>query len=134
MPRLNPYLRFNGNAREAFGFYQSCLGGELSLQTVGESPMAAYMPNKKDQLFHAQLKNGEIVLLGSDMIGDAGVIKGNTMVLTLECHTKAEADGFFDKLAVGGTVGHPMTEQPWGAIGDLQDKFGVDWFVVVMKG
>ena len=40
MAQLNAYLRFNGKCREAMTFYQACLGGELTIQTVGESPMA----------------------------------------------------------------------------------------------
>lgn len=34
---LNPYLSFRDTAREAMEFYQSVLGGELTLSTFGES-------------------------------------------------------------------------------------------------
>ena len=130
MALIHSYLRFNGNAKEAFAFYQSCLGGELTITTVGNSPMAPYMPEKKDQVFHAQLKQGEMVLLGSDMVGEEGLIKGNTMVLTLECTSKDEAETLFTKLSAGGKISHPLTEQPFGGIGDFSDTFGVEWFVV----
>lgn len=133
MALINSYLRFDGNAREAFDFYKSVLGGDLSVQKVGESPMAQFMPDKKDRIFHAQLKNDKLILLGSDMTPDEGLKKGNTMVLTLECSSKEEAQTLFDKLAEGGKVGHPLSDMPFGTIGDLQDKFGVDWFVVSMK-
>lgn len=132
MALIHTYIRFNGNAKEAFAFYKACLGGDLSLQTVGESPMAQYMPDKKDAIFHAQLKRGDMVLLGSDMVGDEGLKHGNTMVATLECGSKDEAKDLFTKLSEGGKVGHELTDQPWGMIGDLQDKFGVDWFVITM--
>src|SRR5258708_11227963 len=82
MIQLNPYLRFNGKAKEAFAFYKDCLGGEVTLTTIGETPMAEYMPDKKDNIFHAQLESGNVVLLGSDLVGSEGIIKGNTMVLT----------------------------------------------------
>ena len=59
MALIHSYLRFNGNAKEAFAFYQRCLDGELTITKVGDSPMAAYMPEKKDQLFHAQLEHLE---------------------------------------------------------------------------
>jgi PhnB protein len=132
MAVIRSYLRFNGNAREAFDFYKSCLGGEVTLQTVGQSPVAQFMPDKKNDVFHAQLKKGDLVLLGSDMVGEEGLKKGNTMVLTLECESKEEAKELFEKLSAGGNVGHELSEQEWGTIGDLQDKFGVDWFVVYM--
>lgn len=130
MPVIHSYVRFNGNAKEAFTFYQKCLGGELTFTTVAESPMAQFMPTMQDKIFHAQLKKGDMVLLGSDMVGEEGLKKGNTMVLTLECRSPQEATALFEKLSEDGTVGHPITEQPYGAIGDLMDKFGVDWFIV----
>ena len=34
-PRLNPYLNFTGNARQAIEFYQSVLGGTLTVTTFG---------------------------------------------------------------------------------------------------
>jgi PhnB protein len=132
MALIHAYRRFNGNAKEAFEFYKNILGGELTMQTVGESSMAQYMPDKRDQVFHVQLKKEGMVLLGSDMVGEEGLKPGNTMVLTLECTSKEEAQEFFTKLAEGGKVGHDLADQPWGVIGDLQDKFGTDWFVVYM--
>lgn len=40
MTQINAHLIFSGNYREAMNFYKSCLGGELTLQTIGESPLA----------------------------------------------------------------------------------------------
>jgi len=133
MTKLNPYIRFNGNAQEAFTFYKSVLGGELAVTRIGDSPMAQFMPEKKDNIFHAQLKNDMIILLGSDLTPEEGLKKGNTMLLTLECSNKEEAEKYFTQLSEGGKVGHPLSGMNFGLIGDLEDKFGVDWFVVVMK-
>jgi PhnB protein len=132
MAQLHPYLRFNGNAKEAFDFYKSVLGGELTVTKVSESPMAKFMSDKQDNVFHAQLKNESIILLGSDMVGEEGLKKGNTVVLTLQCSSKEEAEKYFGKLAEGGKIEHELAEQEFGTIGDLQDKFGTDWFVVAM--
>ena len=132
MAVIHSYVRFNGNARTAFEFYKECLGGELSITTLGDSPMAQFMPGKKDDVFHAQLNKDDLILLGSDMVGEEGLKSGNTMVLTLECTSKEEAETLFAKLSEGGKVGHPLAEQPFGMIGDFADKFGVDWFVVFM--
>jgi PhnB protein len=133
MALINSYLRFDGNAKEAFDFYKSVLGGELSITTVGDSAMAQFMPDKKDKIFHAQLKNGNLILLGSDLTPDEGLKKGNSTVLTLECKSKEDAQDLFGKLAEGGKVGHELSEMDFGVIGDLQDKYGVDWFIVSMK-
>jgi PhnB protein len=129
---IHPYLRFGGSAKEAFTFYQECLGGELNLTTVGESPMASFLPDKAEQVFHVQLKSGDIVLLGSDMVGEEGLQHGNTMVAALDCSSKDEAKRLFDALSADGVIGHPITEQPWGTIGDFKDRFGVDWFVTAV--
>src|SRR5580704_1460762 len=99
MAVIHTYLRFDGNAQEAFDFYKSVLGGELTITKIGDSPMAQFMSDKKDRIFHAQLKNEDLVLLGSDMVGEEGLKKGNTMVVTLECSSKEEAQTLFDKLA-----------------------------------
>src|SRR5579862_1876773 len=126
MAQLHAYVRFDGNAKEAFDFYKSVLGGELSVRKISDSPMAQFMPDKKDKIFHAQLKNDNLVLLGSDLTPEEGLKKGNTMVLTLECSSKEEAEKYFSALSEDGKVGHPLSEIDFGMIGDLQDKFGVD--------
>jgi len=45
----------------------------------------------------------------------------------------AETETLFAKLSTGGTIGHHLSEQPFGLIGDFTDQFGVDWFVVGMS-
>jgi PhnB protein len=57
MAQMNAYLHFNGNCREAMTFYKECLGGELNMQAVGESPMAAQMPPQiHTNILHASLE------------------------------------------------------------------------------
>ena len=51
---LNPYLNFNGNARQAMEFYKSVLGGDLRVQTFGDMGAAAG-PETKDQVMHCLL-------------------------------------------------------------------------------
>lgn len=79
---LNPYLGFNGNAREAMEFYKSVLGGELSLQTMGESGMPA--PEEiKDHIMHAQLTAEGINIMASDGGGHKTVTFGDNVSLSL---------------------------------------------------
>ena len=86
MNRLVPYLTFNGNCREAMTFYQSCLGGELNFQTIGESPLTESMPEKmKNCILLASLKTNLMHLMATDMAPDTGLIKGNTISLLLPC-------------------------------------------------
>jgi PhnB protein len=129
MTYLNPYLGFHGRCREAMTFYQECLGGELNIMTVGESPMCNDMPDGKESILHAALTNGRIVLMGTDMAREAPV-QGNTMALSLNCSSEDETRDAFAKLSAGGQVICPLEPAFWGALfGVLNDKFGMTWML-----
>ncbi len=128
MAQLNPYLHFNGNCQEAMRFYRDCLGGELKMQTVGESPMAAQAPKEShNQVIHSVLERDGFVLMASDMMEPGEVIRGNTLTLCLVCSSKQEIQTLFSKLSAGGKVTHPLKEEFFGTFGDLTDKFGFNW-------
>jgi len=127
MAQLNPYVTFNGNCREAMEFYKACLGGELSIMAVGDSPMASQMPDKKDNVLHSTLIKDGMVLMASDMIMPGEIIRGNTITLCINSGTKEELQQFFAKLSEGGTVGQPLTEAFFGTYGELTDKFRINW-------
>ncbi len=129
MAHIDAYMRFNGNCREAMTFYQECLGGELTMQTVGESPLAGQIPPEmQHHILHATLIKDRLVLLGSDMMGPEGLIKGNTISLSLSCGSEQEIHTFFSNLSSGGHVTHPLETAFWGAtFGDLVDKYGTGW-------
>lgn len=128
---INPYLTFNGNCREAMTFYQDCLGGELSLQTIGESPMAErFPPDMKAGILHATLTNGALILMASDMVGEKGLQKGNAVSLMLECSSETEIRTLYEKLSAGGQSTHALEDTFWGALfGDLTDRFGNQWLL-----
>jgi PhnB protein len=131
MAKINSYLTFNGNCREAMTYYQKCLGGELTLQTIGESPLSEKMPQQmKDCILHATLSKDELVLLGTDMVPASGLIKGNAVSLSLDCKNENEIRVIFQKLLEGGRSEHPLEDTFWGAVfGGLTDKFGIHWLL-----
>jgi PhnB protein len=122
------YLNFNGNCREAMTFYQQCLGGELILQKISESPMAAQMPSDAGaNILHSSLTKDNILIMGSDMIGPA-LVKGNAVSFCLNCNTEEEITDYFEKLATGGKIKMQLHQSFWGATyGELTDKFGMNW-------
>jgi PhnB protein len=128
MTRINAYLNFNGKCREAMKFYQECLGGELTLQRVSESPMAAQLSATAGaNILHSVLVRDGLILMGSDMLGDA-LKKGNEVTLCLQCSSNEELHSIFDRLATGGQVKIPLHQSVWGATyGELTDKFGIQW-------
>lgn len=131
MSRINSYLTFNGNCREAMTFYKECLGGELTFQTIGESPLSEKMPQQmKDCILHSTLAKDELVLLATDITPSSGLIKGNTVSLSLDCKNENEIRTFYEKLSAGGKADHPLEDTFWGALfGGLTDKFGIHWLL-----
>ncbi len=131
MKQINAYLTFDGNCREAMIFYKECIGGELMLQTIGESPMADKMPQEmKACILHATLTSPGFILMGSDMTPETGLIKGNALSLMLTCSSEEDIKLTFEKLAHGGSVKHPLENTFWGALfGDLTDRYGNNWIL-----
>lgn len=128
---INSYLTFSGNCREAMTFYKECLGGALELQPIGESPMADKMPQEmKNYILHSTLTRGQLVLMGSDMVPDQGLTKGNSVSLMLNCTSEAEIRQLYTTLSAGGSMTHQLETTFWGAIlGDFTDKYGNNWIL-----
>ena len=98
---LTPYLTFTGNCREAMTFYKECLGGELTLLVVGESPVADQMPpHYKDQILHSSLKTNDLEIMASDMQPEKN-IEGNAVHMCLTCKTEEETRNLYDQLSAG---------------------------------
>ena len=134
MAQINAYLTFSGNCLEAMLFYQSCLGGKLNFQTVGGSPMENQLPRTaKRKILHASLVNDHFVLLASDLPGRKKLIKGNTISLSLNCHSEEEIKSFFYSLSSGGEIAHPLHDFYAGTMGALTDKFEKDWLLYYEK-
>ncbi len=107
--RLNPYLKFNGNCREAMEFYRKCLGGELKILTVGESPMASKMPSEmKNKVMHSMLEKDGMIIMAADMMVPGEVIKGNDISLSIIGKSQGEIETYFSKLSEGGSLIHPL--------------------------
>lgn len=131
MKQINSYLTFSGNCRDAMSFYKECLGGELTLQTIGDSPLADKIPKQmKDCILHSTLAKDTLVLLGSDMVPQSGLVKGNAVSLSLDCGSEEEIKTCYEKLSSGGSADYPLEETFWGALfGGLTDKFGNHWLL-----
>jgi PhnB protein len=131
MSQINTYLTFNGNCREAMTFYQKCLGGDLTFQTIGESPLAEKMPPQmKEYILHSTLSKEALVLMGSDMVSEGGLIKGNNISIALDCESEEEMKDTYQNISVGGIENHPLELSFWGALfGDLTDKYDNHWIL-----
>lgn len=129
MTQINAYLSFNGNCREAMLFYQECLGGELNVQTIAETPLAAQCPEGlQHQVMHSMLAGPDWVLMGSDMGGKDAFNTGSDITLSINNDNEKEIREIFKRLSQGGNIYEDLSEKPWGALfGALTDKFGKRW-------
>ncbi|HTI08195.1 MAG TPA: VOC family protein [Puia sp.] len=131
MTQINSYLTFSGNCREAMTFYKECLGGELTLQTIGDSPIADKLPPQmKDSVLHSTLTRGPLQIMATDIVSEQGLVRGNSVSLMLNCSSEEEIHTFYANLSKGGKATHPLENSFWGALfGDLTDRYGNHWLL-----
>jgi len=132
MINLSPFLLFDGNCAEAMEFYQSCLGGELTLTKLSDTPMKDQMPPELYQkIVNAHLKNGLIAFTATDWMHPIQKPKpGNMVCLYINSGKYSELKQIFDKLSEGADkeLFDDLREMPFGSYGHLADKYGVHWF------
>jgi PhnB protein len=131
MMKLVPYLNFDGTCREAFRFYQACLGGKIAFeQTYGETPAKDGVPaDFQDKLVHIRLEAPGVVLLGSDAPPSFyAPAQGTTLTLLLDDVNRAKQT--FDQLMEGGRIVMPFARTFWSpGYGMGVDRFGKPWMV-----
>ena len=131
--RLNPYISFPGNAREAMEFYSAVLGGNLRLSTFGEygEPDAP----EANKIMHGMLEtdNG-FTLMGADNPPGMEYQPGNNFAVSLSGDDGEELRGYWEKLSAGGSVSVPLEKQMWGdEFGMCVDQFGTPWMVNITQ-
>ena len=125
--RLNPYLNFNGNARQAMEFYASVFGGIPTLSTFGEFGMQ----DTPDKIMHGQLEtDAGYTLMAADTPPGMEFQGMHGFGVSLSGEDGDVLRGYWNKLSEDGNVTMPMQKQAWGdEFGMVTDKFGVPWLV-----
>src|SRR6059058_1735361 len=106
MLSCTPFLLFDGNCAEAMTFYHQCLGGELRLTKLGDTPMKAqFPPEKHNRLINANLKSGAIEISATDWMASPEFepILGNMFAIFVLGGAYDELKTVFDKLAEGAS-------------------------------
>lgn len=128
--RLDPYLNFDGNTKEAMEFYQKNLGGKLFVQKFSEVEGMPAPPGYEDKVMHASLDADGIMIMASEAMPGQGVTKGTNVHLCLSGNDTDRLTKLFNGLSAGGKVTMPLEKQFWGdTFGSFTDKFGVNWMV-----
>jgi PhnB protein len=131
--RLNPYISFAGNARQAMEFYQSVFGGDLTMSTFGE--FGAQDAPEADKIMHSQLEtdNG-FTLMASDTPPGMEHNPGTNITVSLSGDDGDLLRGYWEKLSSSGTVQMPLEKQMWGdEFGSCVDQFGIPWMVNIAQ-
>ena len=132
MLRCTPFLLFDGNCAEAMTFYQTCLGGTLTLTKLGDTPMKdQFPPEKHARIINAHLESGAIEISGTDWMAspEFDPILGNTSALFVIGADYDELKSVFDKLAAGAQEKRfqELHDLPFGTYGQFYDKYGIQW-------
>ena len=131
--RLNPYISFDGNARQAMEFYKDVFGGTLAMNTYSE--FGAPDPTHADKIMHGMLETDSgFTLMGADAPPGVEHNPGDNIVVSLSGDDADELRGYWNKLSDGGTVAVPLEKQMWGdEFGQCVDKFGISWMVNISQ-
>ncbi len=127
--RLNPYITFHGDARQAMQFYKDALGGTLTINTFAE--FGAQDSPDADNIMHAQLETDSgFTLMASDTPPGMEHHPGDNVAVSLSGDDADELRSYWEKLSDGGTVSMPLEKQMWGdEFGMCVDRFGIPWMV-----
>ncbi len=131
MVKLNPYMHFKDESRNAMEFYKSVFGGDLVISTFKEG-MNMEGPDA-DKIMHAQLVIGpEMTLMASDTPPGMEINPGATVTITLSGDSSDEEKlkSYWEGLSEGANITVPLDKAQWGdTFGMLTDKFGIEWMV-----
>jgi PhnB protein len=132
MLRCTPFLLFDGNCAEAMSFYHSCLGGDLRLTKVGDTPMKEQFPvEKHDRIINAHLKSAAFEISATDWMASPAFdpVLGNMSAIFVVGSGYDELKQVFDSLAQGAEKSRfqDLHEMPFGTYGQFYDRYGVQW-------
>jgi PhnB protein len=137
MATINPYIHFNGNAEEAFTFYQSVFGGAFAMvmrfKDMPANPEFSLPEGEADKIMHIALPIGKhSILMASDTPAVMGKHNENETrsKISISTESKEEADKLFNGLSAGGQIEMPIGDSPWGSyFGMFRDKYGIEWMI-----
>ena len=131
--QLNPYLNFNGNARQALEFYASVFGGQPTLSTFAD--LGATGSPDADRIMHGALEtDAGYSIMAADVTSDMEYHSMAGCSISISGDDADHLHGYWDKLSAGGTITMPMSKQVWGdEFGMCVDQFGIDWLVNISQ-
>lgn len=139
MKSINPYINLNGNAEDAFKFYQRIFGGEVQMvRYVDLKDNMGLTGDDLNMVANAMLPLvGDTVLYGSDIPTKfrQDVPKSDNMhdkiQINIEADSAEEGEQLFNALSDGGKITMDFQETEWAErFGQCEDMYGVQWMVM----
>lgn len=127
--KINAYLGFTGNCREAMTFYAEVLGGKITaMMTFEEGGAGDFVPAElKQGIMHAALAVGDQVIMASDAPPEM-FEKPQGMSVCLHPDSIEDIERIFSALSEGGKVTMPLADTGWAErYGQATDRFGTPW-------
>lgn len=131
--KLDIYVNYKGNCREAFKFYEKHLGGKiLMMSTFKDMPDSSNIPEeRKNDILHARIEIGDSVLMGAD-IPHAEPMR--SAYLSLSVDSDEEAERIYGLLSEDGEIFMKMESTFYASrFAMLRDKFGTNWMLLCEK-
>jgi PhnB protein len=141
------HLNFHGTARAALEFYRSVFEGEAVIMTYGDLGMPAEAPDAGSVVFGQVTTAEGFRVMAYDIPGDPASPAGTTATsradgltltnqpffVSVRGETLEEVQGYWSRLAVGGTVIEALAASGWSpGFGMVTDAFGVTWVLDVV--
>ncbi|MGZ3913509.1 MAG: VOC family protein [Flavisolibacter sp.] len=128
--KLDFYINYKGNCKQAFQFYELHLGGKITMMsTFRDMPDTANIPEeRKEDILHARIEIGGAVLMGADIPGAEPM---HSAYLTLRVDSAAEAEKIYALLSEGGEIFMKMEQTFFASrFAMFRDKFGTSWMLL----
>ena len=122
------HLSFNGNCQQAFNYYKTCFGGELTVQTLADTPHSIGMNEEmRNAVVWATLKNEYFKLVGTDLTDEGSIVSGNNVSILIECSSIAERTKLINKLICR----HFCPAENTNPLVNIVDMYHVSWLLSV---
>ena len=127
--KLYTQLNFGGNCEEAFRFYETHLGGKITMM-MNQSQAPGAPGGAGRAIIHARINIGDTVLIAND-VPPSVFKKMHSVYMYLSVDSAEEAERVHELLADGGEVYMPMEETFYATrFSMLRDRFGVSWSII----
>jgi PhnB protein len=133
--KLELFVNFDGNCREAVEFYAKVFKSEVkNLCTYGQTPPDPKFPMAeadREKVCYSDVLIGGLTVMFSDVPTGSPFVAGNNITPTVSVDCKKEVERIFNELKTGGEVYMELQQTFFSELfGMTKDKFGVIWQIL----